>query len=74
LAEGHTQAVGSDTSQKVVLTKSDVSILFVKEQPTGNRFEQLEIGDSFQFENMPRDFMNQAVQDRLHLLHALGAK
>jgi len=56
------------------LTTRDVAVLFtgVNEEQAG--VTQLEIGDSFQFENLPPGFMSQALDDRVALLNAVGKR
>lgn len=54
-------------------TKSDLRILLVGTSPSGGaRVSELEIGDSFQLENMPDGFMDQSLKDRMGILKALG--
>ncbi|HET9184293.1 MAG TPA: AAA family ATPase [Candidatus Angelobacter sp.] len=56
------------------LTKEDVSVLFTGEDGATATVRELEIGDSFQFENLPRGFMSQALDDRIKLLKAIGKR
>jgi len=53
----------------------DVAILLTSiDRRTGGVVKELEIGKSFQFENLPRGFMSQAVEDRIALLKAVGRR
>jgi predicted ATPase len=56
------------------LSKNHVAVLLTetKRQQVGAKVTQLALGTSFQFENLPRDFMSQAIDDRMGLLKALG--
>jgi predicted ATPase len=56
------------------LTKDDVAVLFTGSERDGSTVRQLEIGDSFQFENLPPGFMSQALDDRVALLSAVGKR
>jgi predicted ATPase len=56
------------------LTKDDISVLFTGEHEGAATVRQLEIGDSFQFENLPPGFMSQALDDRVKLLKAIGKR
>jgi predicted ATPase len=56
------------------LTKDDVAILFTGLEKKNASVRQLEIGDSFQFENLPTGFMSQALEDRVALLNAVGKR
>jgi predicted ATPase len=57
-----TQAIGPD----------QVSVIYIGEEAGRAEARVLEIGDSFQFENLPPGFMSQAIDDRLLLMKALG--
>jgi predicted ATPase len=46
------------------MTTSDVAVLFTGEDHGKPNVSQLEIGPSFQFENLPLGFMSQALDDR----------
>jgi predicted ATPase len=75
LAEGARPiAVGLANEQREVppLTKEDVAVLLTGSDGTRTIVKQLEIGDGFQFENLPEGFMSQALDDRLALLKAVG--
>lgn len=54
------------------LTKGDISVLFTGENDGTATVKKLEIGDSFQFENLPPGFMSQALDDRIKLLKAIS--
>lgn len=54
------------------LTKDNVSVLFTGLDQEEAAVKQLEIGPSFQFENLPPGFMSQALDDRVALLSAVG--
>jgi hypothetical protein len=54
--------------------KDSVSVVYLDESSSGARLVPLEIGNSFQFENLPQGFMTQAVDDRLALMKALRKK
>lgn len=54
------------------MTKDDVSVLFTGLDQEQAAVRQLEIGASFQFENLPAGFMSQALDDRVALLSAVG--
>jgi predicted ATPase len=56
------------------LAKDDVAILFTGVDDKEAVARQLEIGDSFQFENLPSGFMSQALDDRVALLSAVGKR
>jgi hypothetical protein len=58
------------------LSKNSVAILQTenKGQQIGSKVTELVLGDSFQFENLPKGFMSQAIDDRMALLKALGQK
>jgi len=51
----------------------DVQVMFVGEKDQSAVLLPLNLGESFQFENMPDGFMSQAVDDRMRLLKALRA-
>ena len=62
-----------DSRSQTALTKNDVSVVLTDyDSKDQSRLTELEIGDAFQFNNLPTGFMNQAMQDRLELLKALG--
>ena len=56
------------------LSKDHVAVLLTetKRQQAGAKVTELALGSSFQFENLPRDFMSQAIEDRMGLLKALA--
>ena len=55
------------------LTRKDVAVLLTGTSDTEDALvTELEIGDSFQFENLPDGFMSQAIDDRIQLLKVLG--
>jgi hypothetical protein len=56
------------------LTKEDIAVLFTGEDHGQSSVKHLEIGDSFQFENLPEGFMSQALDDRVALLSAVGKR
>jgi predicted ATPase len=58
------------------LSKENVAVLLTKisGRRLGSKVTELALGDSFQFENLPKGFMNQAVADRVLLLKAAGSK
>jgi hypothetical protein len=58
------------------LSKDNVAILQTenKGQQIGSKVTELVLGNSFQFENLPKGFMSQAIEDRMALLKALGKK
>jgi hypothetical protein len=60
----------------IPLSKSGVAILQTenKGQQFGSKVTELVVGSSFQFENLPRGFMSQAIDDRMALLKAVGGK
>lgn len=59
----------------IPLNIEDVAILLTTmDRRSGAAVKELEIGKSFQFENLPRGFMSQAVQDRIALLKAAGKR
>ena len=62
---------GDDVSP---LTKDDVAILLTGVEDKEAVVRELEIGDSFQFENLPPDFMSQALDDRVALLRTVGKR
>jgi predicted ATPase len=57
------------------LMAKDVTVLLTSAKGrAGAEVCELKIGESFQFENLPHEFMSQALQDRMALLKALGKK
>jgi len=56
------------------MTKDNVAVLFTGLDQEEAAVRQLEIGSSFQFENLPPGFMSQALDDRVALLSAVGKK
>jgi len=54
------------------LTRRDVAVLLTCSDRRGASVTQLEIGESFQFENLPPGFMSQSLEDRVHLLGMIG--
>ncbi len=78
LAEGTGRLVvaGSTIERREIkpLTTRDVAVLLTGSGDGEARVEQLEIGDSFQFENLPTGFMSQALDDRVALLSAVGKR
>ena len=56
------------------LTTRDVAVLLTGSDEGEAGVRQLEIGDSFQFENLPLGFMSQALDDRVALLSAVGKR
>ena len=56
------------------LAPSDVSILLTGSDAKNPVVQQLQIGASFQFENLPVGFMSQALDDRVKLLKAVSEK
>lgn len=76
MAEGHKpRSIGLPAEESLSakpLARSDVAVVLIEERKSdGNHTVRLEIGQSFQFENLPRDFMSQAIADRVGLLKAL---
>jgi predicted ATPase len=51
--------------------KESVSILLTEITRSGSRVKTVNISDTFQFENLPNGFMNQALEDRMALLNEL---
>jgi len=49
----------------------DVSILYVQADRQGRAPREIKIGKSFQFEDLPKGFMNQAIEDRVAIMQAL---
>jgi hypothetical protein len=56
------------------LTKEDVAVLYTGLNQKDAAVTELEIGDSFQFDNLPSGFMSQALDDRIALLSAVGKR
>jgi hypothetical protein len=56
------------------LAVGDVAVLLTGSDGTEATVNQLEIGDSFQFQNLPPGFMSQALEDRMALLKAVGRR
>ena len=54
------------------LTTRDVAVLLTGAHESEAQVKQLEIGKSFQFENLPSGFMSQSIEDRIALLDAIG--
>jgi predicted ATPase len=52
----------------------DVAVLYTGSEGRDVVVRQLDIGESFQFENLPDGFMTQALDDRIALLRALEKK
>lgn len=57
--------------EPIAINKSSISTIYVGERDNAAVLTPLEIGNSFQFENLPPGFMNQAIDDRLALMKAL---
>lgn len=57
------------------LSRGKVAVLLTKIEGLrmGAKVTELALGDSFQFENLPKDFMSQAIDDRVALLKAAGS-
>jgi predicted ATPase len=53
------------------LSTKDVSILYVEANKHDRIPREIKIGKAFQFEDMPKGFMNQAIEDRLGIMQAL---
>jgi hypothetical protein len=58
----------------VLLTRDNVNVLFAGFEDNGEVLRKIEIGESFQFENLPAGFMSQALDDRLALLKATSKR
>jgi AAA ATPase domain len=56
------------------LTTDDVAVLLTESDKKDAVVRHLEIGESFQFDNLPAGFMSQALEDRLALLKAIGER
>ena len=56
------------------LTPDDVSVLLTGSNAKDPKVNRLQIGPSFQFENLPSGFMSQALDDRVELLRAVSKK
>jgi predicted ATPase len=58
------------------LSKERIAVLLTdfEGRRAGAKVTELAIGDSFQFENLPKGFMSQAIEDRIALLKAAGSK
>jgi hypothetical protein len=54
------------------MTKDNMAVLLTGLEQQEAAVRQLEIGPSFQFENLPPGFMSQALDDRVALLTAVG--
>ncbi len=77
LAEGaRPVSMGIPTERPDVspLTTEDVSVLLTGSDMRHPSVQQLQIGRSFQFENLPKGFMSQALDDRVKLLKAVSEK
>ena len=61
---------------RLPLFKERVAILLttIEGQQSGAKVSELALSDSFQFENLPKDFMSQAIEDRVGLLKAVGSR
>jgi predicted ATPase len=67
------QAPPRETNSVFPIRVEDVSVLLTSsDRKSGSTVKELEIGPSFQFENLPKGFMDQAVQDRMALLKSAG--
>lgn len=75
LAERGLHLAHGESDSTIPLSADDVSVLLTSvNRTTGGIVRELEIGTSFQFDNLPDGFMTQAVQDRIALLKALGKR
>jgi hypothetical protein len=76
LAEGIKNIhIGLATEKKARFSsigRDQISVVCVTESEVGSYFLPLEIGASFQFENMPDNFMTQSMDDRMALMKALS--
>jgi len=54
--------------------REDIAVLYTGSEQRQTVVKQLEIGESFQFENLPAGFMSQALDDRVALLRVLGKR
>jgi hypothetical protein len=53
------------------LSTKDVSILYVEANKRDRIPREIKVGKAFQFEDLPKGFMNQAIEDRLGIMQAL---
>jgi predicted ATPase len=62
--------------RSIPLPRERVAILLTRiaGRRLGAKVSTLTVGDSFQFENLPKDFMSQAISDRIELLKAVTTK
>lgn len=60
----------------VPVSREQVAVLLTTNdrRRAGAKVTELSLGDSFQFENLPKGFMSQAIDDRMALLKAVGTK
>ena len=56
------------------MTKDHVAVLYAGEESGRAVVRQLQIGDSFQFDNLPHGFMSQALDDRIALLNEVAKR
>ncbi len=62
---------GERAEAAVTIDREGISVVYLHEEDGAVQIRPLEIGQSFQFENIPPGFMSQAVDDRLRLMRAL---
>jgi predicted ATPase len=58
----------------ILIDKAAITVAYVGETEAAARVSLLKLDDSFQFENLPRGFMSQSVDDRLALMKALKTR
>ena len=77
LAENAKPAVAGlriEDSSVPPLSPSEVAVLFTGADGAEAEVRELQLGESFQFENLPPGFMSQALDDRIALLDAVGRR
>jgi len=53
-------------------SRRDLSVLHVSQDHAGAHLRRISIDRAFQFQDLPKGFMSQAIDDRLQLMKALG--
>ena len=53
------------------LKRDDISVIYSFEKRGFSNLRVLQIGESFQLENLPRGFMSEAIDDRLEIMKAM---
>jgi hypothetical protein len=73
LAEAESRGRLKRTGPTQRISKEAVSVLRTVSEKAGATVSELTIGAGFQFENLPADFMSQALDDRMSLLKTVAS-